>query len=350
MSLCLLAIFSLSLGLIPSAANKLHDGDTTAKAGSWTAIAPIAAQPRQEHGAIKFDDDSFYIIGGVIPGEDGTFPTVTMVQRYSISADAWTSVADLPLPLNHPNSAVVNGKIYVLGGLTTVDSDPNFWNATGDCFEYDPESDLWTGIGTLPANRWTGSAAVGVKNTTVYLAGGLANTNLTGDEEGTIQLLTSYDVVTKQFAILPDMPEPRDHAGVGLVGNMLYVLGGRAFGHNNTKNTVFAYDLESGRWRDDFAAMPTARGGCASGVLDNEMIFAIGGEGDQNTESGVFPQNEAYDVVTNRWTSYASIDVPRHGTAGVVMGSRLFIPGGGLHEGGLPTNYSSYFQLSRRGN
>ncbi|KAE9368043.1 galactose oxidase [Stipitochalara longipes BDJ] len=345
MSLYALLIFFFLTECVSSAEIKPLNGDTTAT-GSWTTVAHISMEPRQEHGAVKFDDDTIYIIGGIYPEADGIFPTVTIVQKYSVSANAWTSVADLPIPLNHPNSAVVNGKIYVLGGLTTVSSSTNFWNATGACFEYDPTLNIWTTIGELPEGRWTGSAAVGVSGTTVYLAGGLANTNLSNDEEGTISVFTSYNVATKHFAVLPDMPEPRDHAGVGLVNNTLYILGGRAYGHNNTKNTVFSYDLKSNCWSTGLSSMPTARGGCASGVIGTQ-IFTIGGEGDQDAVSGVFPQNQAYDTATNEWKSYALMDVPRHGTAGVVFGNKVYIPGGGLHEGGLPTNYTSYFQLSR---
>jgi N-acetylneuraminic acid mutarotase len=341
-----LSLFLFLMGLVSSAEIEPRDENTdAAAAGSWTSVAPIAVEPRQEHGAVRFDDDTIYIIGGIYPETDGTFPTVTTVQKYLISTNTWTAVAELPIPLNHPNSAVVNGKIYVLGGLTTVSSSPTFWNATGSCFEYDPTSNIWTTIGDLPKGRWTGSAAVGVSGTTVYLAGGLANTNLTDDEEGTISIFTSYNVATNRFAVLPDMPEPRDHAGVGLVDNRLYVLGGRAYGHNNTKNTVFSYDIESKCWTTGLAPMPTPRGGCASGVIGTQ-IFTIGGEGDQDTVSGVFPQNQAYDTVTNTWASYASMDIPRHGTAGVAIGNKVYIPGGGLHEGGLPTNYTSYFHLS----
>ncbi|RDW91096.1 hypothetical protein BP5796_02261 [Coleophoma crateriformis] len=334
----------LLINLGSGAIIKPSGDDTTSLAGSWTAVAPIAIEPRQEHGAVKFDDDTLYIIGGIYPETNGTFPTVTTVQRYSIAANVWTSVADLPIPLNHPNSAVVNGKIYVLGGLTVVNSSTTFWNASGACFEYDPKSNTWTTIGELPEGRWTGSAAVGVSGSTVYLAGGLANTNLTNDEEGTVSIFTSYNVATKHFAILADMPEPRDHAGVGLVANKLYVLGGRAYGHNNTKDTVFAYDLESKSWTTGLAPMPTALGGCASGVIGTQ-IFTIGGEGDQDTASGVTPQNQAYNTATNTWAFYAPMDIPRHGTAGVAIGSKIYIPGGGLIEGGLPTNYTSYFHL-----
>ncbi|KAH6665726.1 kelch repeat-containing protein-like protein [Halenospora varia] len=340
-----LSVLILLTHLVSSTTIKLHDDATTT--GSWTPITPIPIHPRQEHSAVALNSDTIYIIGGLYQAPDGSFPTVTTVQKYSISTNTWTLAASLPIPLNHPNCAVVHGKIYVLGGLTTIPDDPTFWNASGECFSYDPRLNVWTSIGQLPEGRWVGSAAVGVSGGTVYLAGGLAYTNLTDDQEGTLSLFTAYDITTGHFSALPDLPEPRDHAGVGLVDEKLYVLGGRAYGHDNVKSTVFSYDIKMKHWNPGLPSMPTPRGGCSSGVIGTR-IFTIGGEGDKETDSGVFPQNEAYDTKTDTWKSYAPMDIPRHGTAGVAIGNRIYIPGGGLHTGGLPTNYSSYLQLEHR--
>jgi N-acetylneuraminic acid mutarotase len=325
--------------LISSTAIKPHPK------GSWAAIAPIAIEPRQEHRAVALDNDTIYILGGIYPFANLIVPTVTTVQKYSISTDTWTRVADLPLPLNHANAAVVNRKIYVLGGLTTDINNSTLWNRTGASFKYDPVPDVWRSIGALPKGRWAGSAAVGVKGSTIYMAGGILRLILSAaDEEDTVSFFTSYDVVTKQFSALPDMPDPRDHAGVGLIDDKLYVIGGRAYGHNNTKDSAYAFDIKNNCWVTGLAPMPIPRGGGASGVIGNR-IFVIGGQEDQDTDTGVFPQNQAYDTATNTWETYAPMDVPRHGTEGVAIGNRIYIPGGGLMQGGLPTNYTSYFQL-----
>ena len=340
----------LLTGLVSGAPLEARDVETASTAsskgkGSWTSIAPIALHPRQEHGAVAFDSNTIYIIGGIYEQQpDGSFPTVTTVQKYTISTNKWSTVASLPMPLNHPNSAVVNGKIYVMGGLTTT-ADPTFWQATGSCFMYDPSSNKWTTVATMPKGREIGSASVGVRGTTIYLAGGLSNTSLTpADEEGTVGIFTSFCTQTKKFTTLPNMPAGRDHAGVGLIDNNLYVLGGRYGGHNNTKNTVYRYNINSNCWDTGLAKLPTATGGCASGVIGNQ-IFLFGGEGYQKTADGLFPGTQAYDVKKNSWSSYANMDVPRHGTAGAAIGNRIYIPGGGLHMGGLPTNYSSYLKL-----
>jgi N-acetylneuraminic acid mutarotase len=310
--------------------------------GKWTTVAPILDYQRQEHSVVTIGE-SFYVLGGVLPFDGTTYPTVNLVQEYSITTNTWKTVAPMPQALNHANAAVVDGKIYVLGGLAvTATGGPAFWNASGSCSVYDPATNAWTVLDDMPTGRAIGSAAVGVKGTNIYLAGGLLNTNLTNDDEGTTSMFTSYDVSTKKWTVLPDMPAPRDHAGRGLVGNNLYVLGGRAFGHWNVVDTVFSYNIETNHWETGLAPMPTGRGGCASATVGN-MIFTFGGEGDPNTVSEVWPQDQAYDVNTNTWKNYTDMDVPRHGTAAVTVGSNIYIPGGGLTIGGDPSNITSYF-------
>ena len=129
------------------------------------------------------------------------------------------------------------------------------------------------------------------------------------------------------------------------MGSKLYVLGGRSFGHWNVVGTVFSYDIAAKVWASGLAPMPTARGGCASAAV-GKRIFTFGGEGDPNLISGVWPQTEAYDVSTNTWEKYTDMDVPRHGSAAVTFGNRMYIPGGGLKIGGDPSNVTSYFSVT----
>lgn len=314
----------------------------TSSPGHWTSLAPIPLYPRQEHAAVSIAPSSIYILGGIVPELAGEiFPTVNFMQRYSIRHNTWESVAPLPLPLNHPNTAVVGGKIYLLGGLTPQDGA---WVASRSCYVYDPVSDRWTPLGDMPAGRQVGSAAVGVSGTTIYLAGGLSMTNITSGEQPTVDIVTSYDVRSKRWTNLPSMPAPRDHAGAGLVGRKLYVLGGRSFGNTNIVNTVFSYNLDTRVWKSNLSPLPVPRGGVASATMGRK-IYIMGGEGnpEPNTK-GVFNQTEVYDTKRNTWQELAPLDVPRHGTAAVAIGKKIYVPGGGLQQGGEPTDIFSYFQ------
>ncbi len=79
-------------------------------------------------------DGKIYAIGGYVPGVSG-YPGVTTVEVYNPATDNWwTEVPDMPTGRFGPRSSVVDGKIYVIGGMA-------YWikAAYGIVEEYDPE-------------------------------------------------------------------------------------------------------------------------------------------------------------------------------------------------------------------
>jgi N-acetylneuraminic acid mutarotase len=317
----------------------------SASIGIWATLPNITMNgtqyPRQEQSVVLVDDE-MYLLGGVIPSDGSAFPTVC-VQKFNFITNTWTKVAPIPVALNHVNVAVVHGLIYYLGGLAvTASGGPGFWNAFGACAVYDPSADKWIVLPDMPEGRAAGSAATMVVGDTIYLPGGLLNTNLTNDEEGTTAMFSSYNIVTREWAILEDLPAPRDHAGKGQYGNMLYILGGRLYGHWNVVDTVFGYDIATDCWSTDFPPMSTGRGGYASASIGSKM-FTAGGDGDLDTTSNVWPQMQAYDAVTNSWTNYTDVAIPVHGPGAVVYQRKVVIPGGGVEIGGAPTRIVQSF-------
>ena len=81
--------------------------------------------------------------------------------------------------------------------------------------------------------------------------------------------------------------------------------------------------------------MPHPRGGLAGGVI-GDRIYAFGGEGNPDTVTGVFPQSEAFDDQTQTWLELQTMPVPRHGMYGAVVGTKVYIPGGGLQQDAKP--------------
>lgn len=317
--------------------------------GTWSTLPNITLDgtqyPRQEHSVALAGDD-MYVLGGVLSFDGTTYPTVDVVQKFSFVTNIWTEVAPMPAALNHVNVAIVDGIIYYLGGLAVTETGgPAYWNASGACAAYDPSTDQWTVLPDMPEGRAVGSAATMVVGDTIYLPGGLLNTNLTNDEEGTTAMFTSYNVVTQEWTVLPDLPAPRDHAGKGQYDNMLFVLGGRLGGHWNVVDTVFGYNIDTQSWSADFAPMPTGRGGSASATIGSKMFIA-GGEGDPDTSNNVWPQMQAYDAARNVWTNFTDMAVPVHGTAAVAYNGNIIIPGGGVTIGGDPTQLVQMFTPS----
>ncbi|KAF2874746.1 hypothetical protein BDV95DRAFT_656318 [Massariosphaeria phaeospora] len=240
--------------------------------------------------------------------------------------------------MNHINAAVSNGKLYVLGGLADDTSGPIVaWRRNSSSWVYDPATNIWAPIAPLPNGTARGSAAVGVhaRTGTIVLAGGMTDLELApGGRQRSVATVSMYDTATNTWRAAPDLPAPRDHAGGAVVGHHMYVLGGRADGQANVRDTVFILDLndiEQG-WRTSKARMPTPRGGVAVGVVGSR-VYTFGGEGNAEVESGVFADVEAYDVERDGWEKLGDMRVPRHGTSAVGVRGRVYVPGGGVRQG-----------------
>ncbi|TDE49926.1 kelch repeat-containing protein [Nonomuraea mesophila] len=340
---------------LPAHAHPSHPAPTTPAATpaaadptygkGWRARAAIGGGPRQEHSVAALGH-RVYVLGGIVPDPAGGVVTTGRMEVYDTRRDTWSEAAPLPVVMNHPNVATVNGRIYVLGGLSGGAS----WQALRDSFVYDPRTDRWTSLPPMPAGIERGSAAMGVRGTKIYLAGGMRTlTPGAGGLQDTVDLVSSYDVVTGRWESLPNLPQARDHVGGAIIGGTFYVLGGRDRGQVNVRDTVYALDLRSRRWSER-APMPTARGGIATAAVGNK-IYTFGGEGrhDGTNPNTVFSETEAYDTARDRWVRLAPMPVPRHGTAAVAVGGTIYIPGGGTAGGAAPVDVNDAYRPSAAG-
>ncbi|MHC4439988.1 MAG: Kelch repeat-containing protein, partial [Planctomycetota bacterium] len=103
----------------------------------------------------------FVLVGIVIIG------FLSMVSVCSALDYAWTQIDNSPTPRLAPTSAVVNGKIYIIGGWT---SEPDAIGiSTVD--EYDPASNTWTRKADMPTAR-SSSPSSAVVDGKIYVIGG----------------------------------------------------------------------------------------------------------------------------------------------------------------------------------
>lgn len=268
--------------------------------------------------------------------------STNLVNLYDIPSDTWRAIAPLPIAVNHPNAAAVNGRIYLLGGLVDTEEPPIAeadWITTGKSYVYDPDANVWTEVASMPNGTERGSSVVGVHGEMIYLAGGM--TVLNRDYQDASTTVTAFNTTSLQWQRVPsiaaNLPEGRQHAAGTVFRDTLYVVGGRWYERTNVRDTVFSLNLldQTAGWQTSPSRMPTARGGLAGGAVGHSF-FAFGGECDPNTTNGVFPQAESYDLVSGVWTKLKDMQVPRHGTAAVSVGNRIYIPGGGLQQDGIP--------------
>ncbi|KAK5654726.1 hypothetical protein OQA88_7051 [Cercophora sp. LCS_1] len=321
------AVSLLPLGL----ATPLHP-----RQQAWTTLSPIPTGPIHEHSTVLLSPTQLATIGGVLQAGG----VINSVYIYNIPNNTWTRASPLPITINHANGAVVDSKIYVLGGMT----GPS-WSGTPNSYVYDPTTDKWTSISPMPASEARGSAVMGVHNKTIWLASGK-----TGSGGRSVTTVSAFDTASGKWITVPDkaknIPEGRDHGGGGIVGTKFYQIAGSDGAIANRKDTVFVLDLEALEkgWVTAKGKMPTPRRGFASAVVGEE-IWTFGGEGNPDTQSGVFGEVEVYDTGKDSWRKVSGMKVPRHGSSAVAVGGRIYIPGGGTAMGTPATDLFDVYSV-----
>ena len=308
----------------------------------WKKGAPFPEPDEELYGVAV--NGKMYVIGG---WGDGKARGVNY--EYDPATDRWTKKQPMPRPAHHAALAAVNGKIYAFGGFvapaTTAIPIGAAWEPIDNAWEFDPATDAWKPLPPLPGKRGSAIAAeVGGK---IYVIGGA--TTMEGSKDpfftafGPAKVLATnevYDPATNKWESRNPMSVPRNHAFSGVVNGKIYVIGGRT-GHGfilSATNTdvVEAYDPASNTWSMPKERMPTARSGGASGT-DGRRIYVAGGEVTTTELVGAFRAIEAYDPATNSWTTLPSMMMPRHGVAGAVIGNRFHLVSGMIQSAGALT-------------
>ncbi len=130
----------------------------------WSLLAPLPTTNSEI--AVAELSGKIYVIGGY-PADRKTVPTV---QMYDSATNRWEIVAPLPVPLNHLMAASANGKIYAIGGQTSETSDPVKAGFVDAVYEYDPAANRWTSRAPMPTRRGGGASAV--IDDKIYVVGG----------------------------------------------------------------------------------------------------------------------------------------------------------------------------------
>jgi N-acetylneuraminic acid mutarotase len=308
----------------------------------WKKGAPFP-QPDEELYGVALNG-KMYVIGGWDDGKAGG-----VNYEYNPATDKWTKKQPMPWPAHHAALAAANGKIYVMGGFVPPKDSAipvgGAWEPIDNAWEYDPAGDSWKSLPPLPGKRGSALAAeVGGK---IYVIGGA--TTVDGSKEpfftffGPSKVLATndvYDPATNKWQSREPTSVARNHAFGAAVNGKIYVIGGRT-GHGfilSATNTdvVEEYNPVSNSWSAPKERMPTPRSGGAWGT-DGRRIYVAGGEVTTTALVGAFRAIEAYDVLTNSWITLPPMPMPRHGVAGAVIGNRFHLVSGMIQSAGALT-------------
>jgi N-acetylneuraminic acid mutarotase len=283
----------------------------SSEAQSWAERAPIGT-PRWNPGSAVLDG-RIYIIGG----QRGTapYPSTAEVEVYDPSSDTWSIGAPMSNDRWGLMVAVADGRIYAIGGQTG--SFTGGYTSSGAVEEYDATTDRWTARTSMPTPRGWGGCAV--YDDTIFVFGGYRSPS---DE--TVAVVEKYHPASDTWSSDPQMPSPRYTFATASVNGLIYLIGGWS------SNVLQRYDPAAKVWSTG-APMPTWRGGSGIEVLDGN-ILVVGGRGGNSNEL------EAYDPQADAWTALTPMPTPREGLVAGVVDGRLYVITGSvpISQGGLP--------------
>lgn len=275
---------------------------TPTRAQMWTFRTPMPT-PRWGLAAAVLDG-KVYVMGG----QDAAGNVLDVVERYDPVTDTWTRMNDLDDERFNATAAVFQGKIYLIGGR---DKDGD---VKDDVQVYDPATGRWTEIDDLEEKR-EGAAAV-VFDDTLYVLGG-------SDENarflGTIEF---FDTPTGKWMPSRDwqLDQPRAALAAVALGDAVYVVGGfTVFGphgpvqrYNHSDSTTLLAPLDPAR--GNLNAAGTGR-----------RIYALGG---RDATDRVVPTVNVLSLSTGRWNDHPPLNTGREGSATAVVDGVMLVFGG----------------------
>jgi len=252
--------------------------------------------------------------------------TIVLANDESARAATWTQKADMPTPRWGHSAAVVNGKIYVIGGLM---SEPSFLNAESIAAveEYDPATDTWTRKTDMPAPRGYLYGSHPVLDEKIYVIGG-------GNRgQAMIARVDVYDPATDTWTRVADMPTARLAMARAAWNGKIYVFGGltgRLPTPRITVNVTEVYDPQIDMWAE---AAPMPRGVWEhSALVVEDKIYVIGGASAQNAERIL----QVYDPRTDTWTDATPFPSNVRGFSASFLCNEIYVFGGWFNSGQWP--------------
>lgn len=190
----------------------------------WEELAPLCIG--RQHVDCGRIGHKVYVVGGVISGPGAPQDSERQVPRvitpsveiYCIEDNRWDMGCPLPEARHGVQVAAVEGKLYAIGGA----SDGAKGQTISSAFErYDPESNTWESLSSLPFPILApGIAVLGEK---IFVVGGstVENGARTASEK-----VCFFDTRRNLWGMGTPLPKRIQFPGVAAIDNRIYVIGG----------------------------------------------------------------------------------------------------------------------------
>ena len=220
-----------------------------------------------------------------------------LVERYDFATNAWEAAAPLATARQAHAVAVLDGKLYALGGANDDDDDDGYLSSAE---RYDPVTNAWEAVAPMATARVNHAMAV-LNDGKLYAVGGYSV-----DDDTALSSVERYDPASNAWEAVAPMAVKRNLAGVAVLDGKLYAVGG--FNEDGALSSVDRYDPVLDAW-EAVAPMTLARFGAGAAALEGKL-FAVGGrvEDERPVEANTV---ERFDPATNTWEEVSPMATAR---------------------------------------
>jgi N-acetylneuraminic acid mutarotase len=232
------------------------DAANAAGAGAWDAAEVPDLDENRKWAAAAWLRGKLYVIGGDVGAEEYS----KQCHRWDPAnpAAGWERVADLGNGRCYHAAAVLGGALYAVAGELQAEVGGDM---TASVERYDPDTNAWAAVAPLPSARYDTSTAV--LDDKMYVLGGWGHA-------GHLKSCACYSAATGAWEALPDMQHARGAPAAAVFDGKLWVTGGYDDDGYNLAS-VEVYDPASNTWDRTKADMTTARCGHVAAVLNGEL-------------------------------------------------------------------------------
>lgn len=229
--------------------------------------------------------------------------------------ERWQQLASLPEPRAAMAAAAYDGQIYALAGEGPA-------GVSGSVFRYDPPTDAWEQLSDKPTPVADVHAAlIGEK---LYVPGGRLG------DGGVTDILEIYDPRRDTWEAGAPMPLALSAYGLADFEGQLYLFGG--WDGESAQDVVLIYDPGADAWREG-TRMSTPRYDHGAAVLGDKIVV-LGGR----NEAGTLALGESYYPARDGgeetpWEAFVDLPEPRAGFGVAAVSDSLYVMGG---ESGIP--------------
>jgi N-acetylneuraminic acid mutarotase len=305
---------------------------------SWTQLAPMS-QPRAGLG-VAVVNDKIYAIGGVkpIPNQYPQDEYLKINEEYDPTTNTWITKASMPTPRGGFAIAAYQEKIYCIGGVNGMEKvEPQlgpYWRSVYSNVNevYDTITGIWETKAPLPVNG------------SVYQAHVL---------DGKIFLITAsviyvYNPEEDSWASKTQLPASAKSAPVSAaLDNQIFVTGEFSTGTPlSYEQKMLIYSPSNDSWTEGSSGpiiIGQGGAGVTTGFRAPTRVYVLG------VSINDFPYrlvNLAYDPENDAWSSATAMLTKRTGYGLVVLNDVLYVIGGYDSTGANPTGVNEeYFPL-----